>query len=532
MNKKIIFALILSISFTFLGGSANAATQNNILPSSPFYFFKDLGRQIQDFLTINPTQKVELRLKVAEEKLSEIEQIAEENPNNPNYEAYLNKYKEAVLKIQEETPKLAEERKEQILENITSTMLEQEQRLEDLKNNIRTDKSEVVEQIKNNIISEYTETSLRIADNETVQNKIEEKIQNLGEEKAIEVYNRIRTNTSDTLSNILDKTDLAKIAQERNLTIQNEDLIRRMNEGASSLGLSPEEILEKVSTFSAEDKERLEKYALEVIAGNVKLDEAINGIELSEDAISKIKELQNRTTNCNLITHYKKQCSYDSLSKEDKKILAKINAYCLSALITPEEFFDRIIELKEEERMVLKKNALDILTTEDSLRWNKVKNLISDFSESSKEKIGILMEYGSIRTGGNDYASLCVIDGYKVTTRFSNNFNVEFCVSPDGKECLLKDYFNEKCSFKDDSYKIISEKFLNSFSEATKLTKEEITALKNSLPKEDLQKIKLYYYYLLEKESVQQMFDFLQSIELSDNAINILKTYKDKAQSR
>jgi len=58
MNKKIIIALILSISFSFLAGTANAA-QNNILPSNPFYFFKDLGREIQDFLTFDVNKKIE-----------------------------------------------------------------------------------------------------------------------------------------------------------------------------------------------------------------------------------------------------------------------------------------------------------------------------------------------------------------------------------------------------------------------------------------------------------------------------------------
>lgn len=309
MNKKIIIALILSISFSFLAGTANAA-QNNILPSNPFYFFKDLGREIQDFLTFDVNKKIELRIKVAEEKLSEIEQIAEENPNNPNYENYLNKYKDAVLKIQEKASTLTQEKKEQVLENITSKMIEQEQRLENLKTNIRSDKINKIEEIKNNVVDEYTATSLKIADTKTVQNKIEEKLQNLGEEKTIQVLNRIN---SDNFSNVLKETDLLKLVNNEN------DILKIATEKASSLGLTPEEILDKVSTFSAEDKQKLEKYALEILAGNVKLEDAINNIELSEDAILKIQSLKEESE----ISNY-------CISQGNKIIIEDNIRYCVS----------------------------------------------------------------------------------------------------------------------------------------------------------------------------------------------------------
>lgn len=127
MNKKIIITLALIISFSFTGSIAKRQGEEaNILPNNPLYFFKDLGRQIQDLLTLDSAGKIELRLKIAEEKLAEIEQMAEKNPNNPNYQKYLKNYEQAVEKVQKNIDKL-DKRTEEILENITTKIINHEE---------------------------------------------------------------------------------------------------------------------------------------------------------------------------------------------------------------------------------------------------------------------------------------------------------------------------------------------------------------------------------------------------------------------
>lgn len=53
-----------------------------VLPTSPFYFFKEAGRGLQGFFTFNPVSKAELELKFANEKAAEVKKITETQPQN------------------------------------------------------------------------------------------------------------------------------------------------------------------------------------------------------------------------------------------------------------------------------------------------------------------------------------------------------------------------------------------------------------------------------------------------------------------
>lgn len=285
MNKKIIIALTLSLFFCVVSPT-NAASEVSILPTNPLYWFKDLGRQIQDIFTFNIEDKIELRLRVAEEKLVEIEKIAENNPNNPNYEKYLEGYETAVTKVQEKIGQV-DKNKEEILKNITSKMIDQEQKLEQIKNTIRSDKEEVIDRVKNNIINQYTETSLKIADQNAFQNQLEEKIKNIDENS----INRLEEKAPEILKNILNEIEIVQRIKE---SIKIEELTNTVNKDAAKLGLTPEEILEEVESFSEKDKKILQEFALEILSGN-KTVEDFGQIELSLDAIKKLELLQARS---------------------------------------------------------------------------------------------------------------------------------------------------------------------------------------------------------------------------------------------
>lgn len=57
-------------------------SEPKVLPTSPFYFFKEMGRSLQGFVTLNPVAKAELELKFANEKAAEIKKITETQPQN------------------------------------------------------------------------------------------------------------------------------------------------------------------------------------------------------------------------------------------------------------------------------------------------------------------------------------------------------------------------------------------------------------------------------------------------------------------
>jgi hypothetical protein len=80
-----------------------------ILPDSPFYFFKEMGRGIQSFITFNPVKKAELKQKFVDEKLIEIKKLAEKMPQETeildkafeNYQKEAERLEKAAGKIKE-----------------------------------------------------------------------------------------------------------------------------------------------------------------------------------------------------------------------------------------------------------------------------------------------------------------------------------------------------------------------------------------------------------------------------------------------
>lgn len=53
-----------------------------ILPTSPFYFFKEWSRNLRSFATFNPIAKTELELKFTNEKAAELKQVSENQPES------------------------------------------------------------------------------------------------------------------------------------------------------------------------------------------------------------------------------------------------------------------------------------------------------------------------------------------------------------------------------------------------------------------------------------------------------------------
>ncbi|MDD3032869.1 MAG: DUF5667 domain-containing protein [Candidatus Pacebacteria bacterium] len=275
MNKKLIITLTFIITFCFIGiNFTNASTNSNILPSNPFYFFKDLGRQIQDFLTFDATQKVELRLQIADEKLAEIEKIAETNPNSSNYQKYLEGYETAIEKIKEKIDSVSKEKTETIVDSITEKMIEHEERLEELKNIINSKNIVNIEETQNNIINSYTETSLKITTQDILENKIKSLLENTNEETIL----RIEEQAPEALKNIFNNLDLEKITED-----------------AEKIGLTPTEIISEINTLSEEDKEKLEQYALKILTENKAPEDIITNFEeldLSTEALQKLNNLK------------------------------------------------------------------------------------------------------------------------------------------------------------------------------------------------------------------------------------------------
>lgn len=74
----------------------------SLLPDSPFYFLKTWLEEIQEFITLNPTSKAELQLKLANKRLVEAQKLAEKGKTELA-QKLLDKFRERIEKAAKKT---------------------------------------------------------------------------------------------------------------------------------------------------------------------------------------------------------------------------------------------------------------------------------------------------------------------------------------------------------------------------------------------------------------------------------------------
>jgi len=311
MLKKTFFVLLIC-SF-FIGGFvlAEDTASVGILPNSPFYFIKDMGREIQSFLTFNPTKKAELRLEIVEEKLAEIETLSEKDPDNVNYDKYLENYQKSLERFQNRASVLVKDsdQVEKILDNITRNTFDHESRLEQLKQRIQAKK---IDHIKDKIVQIYTKSSLDVASPEKIQKKIQLRVDAMEENSNTDQVLRKMKENAPTLSPYLEQINTRlRVRDENGEIIQNQqqvrnqlqgvvtqnDLLEKMNTDASNLGITPEEVLEQVGNMSEKDQKKLQSYAVDLLTGNKSAQDIVEDVqemELSTDAQNRLNVLQHK----------------------------------------------------------------------------------------------------------------------------------------------------------------------------------------------------------------------------------------------
>lgn len=108
-----------------------------ILPTSPFYFFKEMGRGVQNLFTFNPVAKAELELKFANEKAAELKQVAENQPQNAEaVQKALENYQATQEKLRTKFEKLAETSQntnvDKLLDNLTDKVVKHEKLFDEI----------------------------------------------------------------------------------------------------------------------------------------------------------------------------------------------------------------------------------------------------------------------------------------------------------------------------------------------------------------------------------------------------------------
>jgi hypothetical protein len=180
---KKIFLVAISVSLCFFSLSnvqAQVLDQNGreisrptVLPGSPFYFLKNIGREIQTFFATDAI-RADLRLDFASQKLVELQKLIKSN-NSKNITESLNSYVEATETMREAASSLGKANRDntEFLDNLIEQVFIHQQILAQFDNSINSKKLEAV---KNKSLENFTVSIYSVATPEVITQKIEANI--------------------------------------------------------------------------------------------------------------------------------------------------------------------------------------------------------------------------------------------------------------------------------------------------------------------------------------------------------------------
>ncbi|HNY35753.1 MAG TPA: DUF333 domain-containing protein [Candidatus Pacearchaeota archaeon] len=328
--KKIVF-LLLTIIITFSFFSAVLAEETTItakdlnvaeptvLPTSPLYFLKELGRGVQLLITFNPTKKAELKLKIASEKLIEADKLSadKENLDNAlsNYTNSLNDLKDYVATLKQDS-----ESSNLFLKKVTIQTFNQQKFLDQITEK-QTDSSQKVFETKEKALNSLTKTSLELGSLGKFKDALEEafnndksgttnvlevlkRVESIVPEQAkksiIEVQNKIiQKRLSDTSLSEDDKNKLNDYLSELQTKIEYKDLISE--EYVQKLVADNQDIFNSLGNISEEDKAKLIEYGKSILNNdNIDYNGILNGLfslNISSDAKKIVDDIQSQIAN-------------------------------------------------------------------------------------------------------------------------------------------------------------------------------------------------------------------------------------------
>ncbi|MDD5098573.1 MAG: DUF5667 domain-containing protein, partial [Candidatus Pacebacteria bacterium] len=191
MKKLLIcFAILLcSASFVFAETGLNTPDPT-LLPDSPFYFLKDVGRSVQMLFTFDPVKKAELRMDFTNQKLAEANKLAENSPNNESaITKALENYRQEAQKLKDYASTLNKNNPDNgnLLNEITENNIIHQNVLENIENMVNN--KDKAKEVKSQSLEILTNTSFEVASPEDVKENIEQSMQSQGmtETKKVEM---------------------------------------------------------------------------------------------------------------------------------------------------------------------------------------------------------------------------------------------------------------------------------------------------------------------------------------------------------
>lgn len=295
-----------------------------LLPNSPFYFLKDIGRAIQTFFVFDPEKKAELQLEFANQKLVETKKLVEADPTNTDaINKSLEGYAKATDKLNEAAGVLKKDstRSNELLTKITEQNFNHQQILDELSNAVSQSK---LEQTKNTAIDNFVNSSFKLASPQTVQKKIEDNLNQVnatGAEKIkkLEVVSKMDSSVAQNLKpEVIKMQDniVSNAAESPFLSATQKETVKGYLDAIKSnpvyrktaledlanqiVSQNPEEI-QKLSNISEEDKQKLQGFA-STILNNQNLDlnktlDDFNSLNLTPETLQMINQITTKVVN-------------------------------------------------------------------------------------------------------------------------------------------------------------------------------------------------------------------------------------------
>lgn len=330
MEKILKYLLCSSALLLSLAGFAYAAdsAQNNIsiLPDNPLYFFKDLGRELQVFFTFNPTRKAELRLEFSNEKLLEVQKLAENNPNNTDaISKALEGYQKETENLTQDTKNLKKDSQTSsaLLTRLSEQLFNNQKTLDDLASkNIVQQK---VQEIKSNSLNNMTDSLYKIASPSKIKDAIQnaatgsntssvnavdkvnviEKVRETAPQEAKKAIieaakNIIDSNISSQSISEEEKNKLNQIAEQLKSTNEYRQVV--IEDYANKIISENPELFSTLNNITDADKEKLKIYAESLLQSGDNIDvqkvlNDLNALNISNDSKKIIDNIQSEVVN-------------------------------------------------------------------------------------------------------------------------------------------------------------------------------------------------------------------------------------------
>jgi hypothetical protein len=224
MKKTILVLAFVGFFGLFSAARAQEATpvaDPKILPDNPVYFLKDWARNLQSFLTQDPLKNAELRQRFLDERIAELEKLAQKSKNKKALQRATENIKREAEKLEDKADEIkdtAQARPElgQFLDKLARQTVLHQKILEKLENQVPPEVFQKIAEARQSHLEKFGQVMLKLENKESLGERLKNA---LNQEKD---YQFKRLDDLELLDRLSEK--LPEDAKEKIISLQKEKL--------------------------------------------------------------------------------------------------------------------------------------------------------------------------------------------------------------------------------------------------------------------------------------------------------------------